>query len=510
MKSSWKKLITSLAIAAILAGQTGTASAGVFSSVVRKAAGVAASQAGSGSTFRRAAGAVLNQAGNGSITGRVINKAAQVVTGNENSLAGKVLNKVVTDPNSLTSRVVRRLDNIDSNSLTGKILDKAKNSAANPNSLTGKILNRAKTSVNDPNSLTGKILSKAKVAAADPNSLTSRILNKAKTAANDPNSLTGKILARAKTAGNDPNSLTSRILNKAKVAVDDPTGGAGRIIDKAKVAVKDPTGAADRLVDKLKGPNGVANIQGIVAGDNLIKDKLLKDRIAAQIKKAIEANGGVNIAEVAAQAAADAINGNGAVDAAGGVVVDAANQNGQNDQLVNQLLNAGIQAGGQILSSAIEARANGGFVQGGGGGFVEAAPEPVFVSEPVATIQEAAPVAAAIDLELYDLRRVEAGNDEQGPLYRVMVKNLSNANVTSEITVALLASVEKDSDDNVSVLGSLESLGAGATKSVELRLPKGSEALSFLTAVAALTDSADANETDNIATYDRDAVLAAR
>jgi len=486
MKSSWKKLITSLAIAAILAGQVSTASAGVFSSVVKKAAGSAARSAGSSSTLRRAAGAVLNQSGNGSLTGRVINKAAQVVTGNDNSLAGKVLNKVVTDPNSLTSRVVRRLDNIDSNSLTGKILDKARNSAADPNSLTGKILNKAKTAAADPNSLTSRVLNRAKTAANDPNSLTSKLLSKAKTSANDPNSLTGKILARAKTAGNDPNSLTSRILNKAKVAVDNPTG------------------AANRLVEKLKGTTGVANIQGIVAGDNLIKDKLLKDRLVEQIKKAIEQNGGVNVAEVAAQAAADVLNGNGEV---GAVVDAAANQNGQNDQLVGQLLNAGIQAGGQILSSAIEARSAGGFASQGGGFAPVAAPAP----EPIgfATVEEVAPATAPVattDLELSDLRFVSNGNGEQGPLYRLMVKNLGNTGVTSEITVALLASMEKDSSNNVSVLGSLESIEVGVTKTVDLRLPKGSEVLTHLTAVVALSDAADANETDNIVTVETNSV----
>jgi hypothetical protein len=512
MKSSWKKLITSLAIAAVLAGQVNMASAGIFSSAVRKAAGVAASSAGSSSTLRRAAGVVKSVVSNdqNNLAGRVINRAAQVVTGNDNSLAGKVLTKVVTDPNSLTARVVRRIDNIDSNSLTGKILDKARNAASDPNSLTGKILNKAKTAANDPSSLTSRVLNRAKTAVNDPNSLTAKILNKAQTAANDPNSLTAKILNKAKNA--DPNSITGKILARAQSAKNDPSSLTNRILDKAKVAVNDPTGAANRLVDKLKGTGTepkIPGLQGIIAGDNKIKDKLLRDQLVDRIKKAIEANGGADIAEVAAQVAADVVN--GGVDAAAGGAVDAANQNNQNDQLVGQLLNAGIQAGGQVLSSAIQARAAGGFgggVVSSGSSFVpaEVAPEPVIVPA-----QEVAPTTPApIDLELFDVRLVEAGNDEQGPLYRVMVKNLSGLDVTSEMTVALLASMDKDSNDNVSVIGSLPSLGSLTTKTVDLRLPQGSQALTYLTAVVALSDSADANETDNIATYERSTILAAK
>jgi hypothetical protein len=134
---------------------------------------------------------------------------------------------------------------------------------------------------------------------------------------------------------------------------------------------------------------------------------------------------------------------------------------------------------------------------------------PAVAPAPIGPEAVESPVVAAMDLELYDIRRVDDGNDEQGPSYRVIVKNLSRT-AASEITVALLASMEKDSDDNVSVLGSLESLEAGATKSIDLRLPKGSEVLTYLTAVVALTDGTDANETDNVATYERDTVLAAR
>jgi hypothetical protein len=90
------------------------------------------------------------------------------------------------------------------------------------------------------------------------------------------------------------------------------------------------------------------------------------------------------------------------------------------------------------------------------------------------------------------------------------VKNLGQTAVTSEITVVLLASMEKNSDDNVSVIGSIPSLEAGATKSIDLRLPKGSEELTYLTAAVALSEGTDANEVDNVGVYEQGEVLAVR
>lgn len=143
-------------------------------------------------------------------------------------------------------------------------------------------------------------------------------------------------------------------------------------------------------------------------------------------------------------------------------------------------------------------------------------PSTTFVPESVVPPAGVRPAAfestavAPIDIELYDIRLVDNGNDEQGPCYRLIVKNLGRTAVTSEITVALLASMEKDSNDNVSVIGSLESLASGATKSIDLRLPKGAEALTYLTAAVAPADGSDANETDNVAIYERNTILAAR
>ena len=134
---------------------------------------------------------------------------------------------------------------------------------------------------------------------------------------------------------------------------------------------------------------------------------------------------------------------------------------------------------------------------------------PVAVAPIAAGAKEPA-AAAGIDLEINDIRLVDNGNDEQGPSYRLTVKNLGQTSVTSEITVALLASLEKDSEENLSVLGSLESLEAGATKSVDLRLPKGAEVRTYLTAAAAPADVDEPNATDNVAIVERDAVAAIR
>jgi hypothetical protein len=131
--------------------------------------------------------------------------------------------------------------------------------------------------------------------------------------------------------------------------------------------------------------------------------------------------------------------------------------------------------------------------------------------QPVVNVTKNEPAAnGPIDLELYDVRLVDNGDAEQGPSYRLTVKNLGRTNVTSEITIALLASMKKDSDENLSVVGSLDSLAAGTTKSVDVRLPKGAESMIYLTAVAAPSDVTDANEADNVAVYEREAVLAVR
>jgi len=536
MKKSWKKVISGLALAAIFAGQTGVAEAGKFGSAVRKAAGSAISSrsggSGSGSSLvRRAAGAVQNfsqNGGNSGLANRIVNGAqngvaakvgnvlgtAQEIVNNSDSLAVKVLAKGITDPNSLTGRVLRRIDNVDSNSLTGKLIDRA--SGGESTSLTSRVLDRVNNA--DPNSLAGKIIGKAKVAAADPTSLTGRVLARAQS---NPNSLTGKILNKAVDAVGNRNTPAADLVNQVTEAVADNAGNtgakgpAGRVFDRAKLAIDGANQpAAGKLLDRIKQTVANADVATGETGDQPAGGRLVDrvkgavadpttaaGRLGDRLKQVIEKNGGIE------QVVADVVNDEGgAAEAVDAVVADAVvdgvnpNQNVRNP-LVGQLLNAGIQAGGQVLSTAIANR-QAGVV--GGSGFAPLAPAPVALP-----VEEAAPIAAPvtkIDLKLSDLRVVEAGSDEQGPLYRLTVKNLSGTNIRSEITVALLASMEPDSNDNVSVLGSLESIEAGSTKTVDLRLPKGSHVLTHLTAVVAQNETVDADENDNVATFERDSV----
>lgn len=123
--------------------------------------------------------------------------------------------------------------------------------------------------------------------------------------------------------------------------------------------------------------------------------------------------------------------------------------------------------------------------------------------EPAAPEAVEAPAPAAVDLKLISVKLVNEGDQKQGPGYRLTVQNVGRTEANSEITVVLLASMEKDSDENVSAIGSITGLKVGETKSVELRLPPGSQVLRHLTAAVAPTTLADADETDNIASFER-------
>lgn len=536
MKASWKSLICTIALVTVLFSQV-TASAGIFSSVVKGAAGVALKSGGSGaSMMKKAAGMAMGSGGSGaasmlkkaaqgvvpgggsSLTGKILGKAKDIAISSPNSFAGKVLNKAKTaalDPNSLTSKVLSKAKTAaaNPNSITSKIIGKVNAAGADPNSLTNKVLNRAKTSLSDPNSLTSKIISKANTAVNDPNSLTSKIMNKATTALNDPNSLTSKVINRAKQTVDDPNSLTNKIIAKAGTAVNDPNSLTSKIINRTNQAIDNPESLTNKIVNKAKGvlENDPAVAQNLIEAEPKgPADDLLLPFFEVDLNNPNQPPlFDVNNPNGNKPPLVDVNNPNGNQPAQNN-----ANQQGQNntDQLVGQILSAGIQAGGQILSSAM---ANG---QGQGvmipmsqmsGGYAPASyveqPAPVsYVEQPAQeVVEEAVPVAA--DLELADLRFVDNGSDEQGPRYRVTVKNIGRIDVASEITVALLASVEADGE-SVSTLGSLQSLKTGETKTVDLRLPSGSQVLEFLTAAVALTDGVDANETDNVANFDRDSV----
>lgn len=236
------------------------------------------------------------------------------------------------------------------------------------------------------------------------------------------------------------------------------------------------------------------------------------------------------VAKAAVRGAAGGGNGGGVVRGLAGTAAKIAVQQaipGGNDikkQLIGAAVEMGVRGG---LQAASGLRQHGGLGGLAGGSRATACPstytvnrnyfpagygevvvservvEPVETVEPaVAEAVESAP-APRTDLKLADVQLVKEGNAQQGPLYRLTVQNVGGSDVTEEITVALLASMEADSNDNVSALGSIDGLKAGETKSVELRLPPGSHVLPHLTAAVAATATADADESDNVATFQR-------
>lgn len=192
-------------------------------------------------------------------------------------------------------------------------------------------------------------------------------------------------------------------------------------------------------------------------------------------------------------------------------------------QLLGAAAEMGVKGGLKVLS---QVRQNGSLGGGGlGGGMISAQACPSTYSvpsnyypvqsvqyqeeivsetvEPAAPEAVEAPAPAAVDLKLISVKLVDEGNQKQGPNYRLTVQNVGQTEAATEITVVLLASMEIDSNDNVSALGSVAGLKSGETKSVELRLPAGSQVLRFVTAAVASSTQAEADESDNIATIER-------
>ena len=146
----------------------------------------------------------------------------------------------------------------------------------------------------------------------------------------------------------------------------------------------------------------------------------------------------------------------------------------------------------------------------GGGNVVTVGTTPTIVTVPAPAADAA---VQSIDLELLDLRFVDDGlAADQGPRYRVTIRNLGRTDIASPITVALLASAQlQPSADAQYATATLESLKAGTMQAVDVRLPmqvaKQAQAFGFLAAAVAMTDgSADANPTNNGSTYERAAV----
>ncbi len=129
---------------------------------------------------------------------------------------------------------------------------------------------------------------------------------------------------------------------------------------------------------------------------------------------------------------------------------------------------------------------------GGGWGFPVPIPFPVWcggnyyggycppttVVQPVYTqVTQAAavePVVQAIDLELIEVRQLDRGDlaSDQGPAYRVLVRNKTGDAVNQPFTVALAASIGRvPAADSAFAAARVNGMQAGQTVTVDVRLP---------------------------------------
>ncbi len=119
----------------------------------------------------------------------------------------------------------------------------------------------------------------------------------------------------------------------------------------------------------------------------------------------------------------------------------------------------------------------GGFGGYGGGSYTnvvtDSAP-PVASDAPLAPAATAPVTATAqpIDLELIDVRQIDAGDATQGPAYRVTVRNNSAVDVAQPFDVALVASLGRQpAADSASASTRMNGIAAGQTATVDVRLP---------------------------------------
>ena len=113
---------------------------------------------------------------------------------------------------------------------------------------------------------------------------------------------------------------------------------------------------------------------------------------------------------------------------------------------------------------------------GGGSGSSGSAPA---VSDapavaPQSSEQQAAPAKAGFDLELIDVRLVDAGDVAKkiGPRYRVFIRNNSTVPVKQEFNVALYASKDRELKANLpNKVERISDLKAGETVAIDIRLP---------------------------------------
>ncbi|MEX2114976.1 MAG: hypothetical protein WD845_17415 [Pirellulales bacterium] len=116
----------------------------------------------------------------------------------------------------------------------------------------------------------------------------------------------------------------------------------------------------------------------------------------------------------------------------------------------------------------------GGYYGGYNGGYCATTTvvQPVYSQVTQAAAVE--PVAQAIDLELIEVRQLDRGDlaSDQGPAYRITLRNKSGDAVTVPFTVALAASIGRaPAADSAFAATRVNGLQAGQTLSVEVRLP---------------------------------------
>ena len=172
--------------------------------------------------------------------------------------------------------------------------------------------------------------------------------------------------------------------------------------------------------------------------------------------------------------------------------------NGVIQEAIGGGLNGGI--GGGLGGGACNGGGNGGGGNGNGGGINNGGN--------VNTIPQQTQLVSVIDLEMVDVALVNQGDSQQGPLYRMTLRNNSNTAITSPFAVAIYGSTQPTvGADFVRGDGQVSSLPAAATATVDVQMPAGSANYDYMTAVIGeAAGFRDANEQNNSGLYNRTAI----
>jgi hypothetical protein len=107
-------------------------------------------------------------------------------------------------------------------------------------------------------------------------------------------------------------------------------------------------------------------------------------------------------------------------------------------------------------------------------------PEVVVVEQVVEKVVVAQAAPQALDVQLVEIRQVDAGNAEkqEGPLMRVLIRNNSTAAINQPFDVALVATAGgQPGEDSPYAMQKIERLDAGQTLALDVRLPAESSAI---------------------------------